>query len=87
MKFHVHLSSSAQKFLEKADEITYQRIVKRLERLSEDPFPLEAKRVMGRVEKVFRVRVGDYRILYVVYLDKRVVLITHIDKRPRVYRK
>ena len=33
--------------------------------------PPDAKRVVGREEKAFRVRAGDYRILYVVYLDKK----------------
>ena len=87
MKFDIHLSSSTQKFLKRTSKDCYQRIVKRLEELSEDPFPASARRVIGRKEKVFRVRVGNYRILYVVYLDRNTVLISNIDKRPRVYRK
>ncbi|MBU2565600.1 MAG: type II toxin-antitoxin system RelE/ParE family toxin [Candidatus Thermoplasmatota archaeon] len=53
--------------------------------LSVDPFPSDAKRVVGRKEKVFRVRVGDYRILYVVFFDKNEILISDIDKHERVY--
>ncbi|MBU7045196.1 MAG: hypothetical protein HXS54_02060 [Theionarchaea archaeon] len=41
---------------------------------------------MGRKEKVFRLRVGKYRILYVVYLGLGTVVIADIDKRSRVYR-
>jgi len=31
------------------------------------------------------VRVGDYRILYLVLLEERTVLVVNIDKRPKVY--
>ena len=41
--------------------------------------------VVGRKDKSFRVRVGDYRIIYLVYPDKNVILIADIDKRPRIY--
>ena len=36
-------------------------------------------------QKIFRVRVGDYRIRYVVFYDKNQLLITDIDKRPHAY--
>jgi mRNA interferase RelE/StbE len=53
--------------------------------LVEDPFPQDAKRITGQKEKVFRVRVGDYRILYVVFLDKNAILVVNIGKRANVY--
>jgi len=87
MKFSIYLSTSSQKFLKKLDEIDYERIIKRLEKLSIDPFPSDAKRIIGRKEKVFRIRVGDFRILYVVYLDKQSILISNIDKRSRIYKR
>jgi mRNA-degrading endonuclease RelE of RelBE toxin-antitoxin system len=42
-------------------------------------------RIMGSKEKIYRVRVGDYRILYEIYLDKKVIMIVNIDKRSRIY--
>jgi len=85
VNFEVHLSSKATKFLKNADKKLYDRIINKLKRLSEDPFPQDAKRVLGQKEKVSRVRVGDYRILYVVYLDKNIVLVADVDKRERIY--
>ncbi|HEC76561.1 MAG TPA: type II toxin-antitoxin system RelE/ParE family toxin [Thermoplasmatales archaeon] len=87
MRFSIYLSASSQKFLRKLDEINYERIIKRLEELSTDPFPPDAKRIIGRKEKVFRIRVGDFRILYVVYLEKQAILISNIDKRSRIYKR
>ncbi len=59
--------------------------MKEIKKLSVDPFPSDAKRVVGKKEKVFRVRVVDYRILYVVFHDKNEILISEIDKRGRAY--
>jgi len=87
MRFSIYLSTSSQKFLSKLNKIDYERIIKRLKELSIDPFPPDAKRIIGRKEKVFRIRVGEFRILYVVYLDKRSILVSNIDKRSRIYKR
>ncbi len=53
-----------------------------------DPFPRDVKRVENQWfenEKVFRIRVGDYRVLYTVNYTKNRILIFSIDKRSRVY--
>jgi len=50
-----------------------------------NPYPKDRKRVGGRKEKVFRVRVGGYRILYVVFNERNSLLISDIDKRETVY--
>lgn len=86
MTFEIELSSRVYRFLKNIDKAIYNRIIKKLEGLSEDPFPPDAKRVTGRKEKTFRVRVGDYRILYVVYFNKETILILNMDKRPKAYR-
>jgi mRNA interferase RelE/StbE len=83
--FTIILSSLTQKFLKKCDKEFYERLLKKIRSLSDEQFPSDSKRVFGRADKVFRVRVGDYRILYVVYSDKNEVLISEIDKRSRVY--
>lgn len=83
--FQVQLGSPAKRFLKKAQKEVYDRIVKKIKELAVDPFPPDAKRVVGRKEKVFRVRVGDYRVQYVVFFKDRAILISDIDKRERAY--
>ncbi|HLC52348.1 MAG TPA: type II toxin-antitoxin system RelE/ParE family toxin [Candidatus Nanoarchaeia archaeon] len=83
--FDVRLSSSANKFLKKSEKLIAQRILDRIEKLAEDPFPKDIKRIVNREEKVFRVRVGDYRIQYSVFYDKNLLFISDIDKRSRAY--
>lgn len=85
MEFEVKLSNRAYNFLKGINKPVYERIIKKIEKLSEDPFSTDAKRVIGREEKAFRVRVGGYRILYVVYFDKETILIVNIDKRSKAY--
>lgn len=61
------------------------RVVERIEKLADDPFPKDVKRVVNRNEKIFRVRVGDYRIQYLVMHEKNLIFISDIDKRERAY--
>jgi len=83
--FQVFLSSASENFLKKCEKETLERVLKKIKELADDPFPSDSKRVVGRKEKAFRVRIGDYRILYVVFHEKNEILISDIDKRERVY--
>lgn len=84
--FPVQFSTRASKFIKKLDDIKKKRMGIKIDRLEEDPFPKEVERVEGRKdEKVFRVRVGDYRILYIVRYNPNKLIISKVDKRPRVY--
>jgi mRNA interferase RelE/StbE len=85
--FEIYLSKETKAFLIKANKELFERVITRIRALALDPNPLDAKRVIGRKEKVFRVRIGDYRILYVVNRDKKSILIVTIDKRSKVYQK
>ena len=81
----VELSSASTRFLKKVDKALARRLIERIEKLASEPFPSEAKRIINRKEKIFRVRVGDYRIQYVVLYDRNILFITDIDKRERAY--
>ncbi len=83
--FKIVLSSHTQKFLKRADKQLYQRLIKKIKQLTEEPFPSDSKRIINRKEKIFRVRVGDYRIQYIVYFENNKILITDVDKRERAY--
>jgi len=86
MPFSVKFGPQAEKFIDKLDSQTKERIQNKIVKLQEDPFPSETEGVEGyKGEKVFRVRVGDYRILYIVRYKDNQILITKIDKRDRVY--
>ncbi len=83
--FTVELSSNAENFIKKSDLHIAKRIVEIIEKLKDDPFPSDIKRVVNRREKLFRVRIGDYRIQYLVFYEKNLIFISDIDKRQRAY--
>ena len=86
MPYEVHLSQKADKFLEKLELHISKRIKERLTNLSNDPVPKDSKFITREEkDKVFRYRIGDFRALYIVQEKEKIVLITKIDKRPRVY--
>jgi len=82
----VILSSGAGRELRKLDPPTAARIVRTLEVLADSPRPPAAKPLVGRPE-VWRVRTGDYRVLYEIDNDVLVVLVIRIAHRSRVYER
>jgi mRNA interferase RelE/StbE len=86
--YFVELSQRSQKYLDKLDKLVRERIEKRLKNLGSKPVPKDSK-YMGRVagDKVFRYRIGDYRALYKIKEEDRIVLVAKIDKRPRIYKR
>ncbi|MEK6800658.1 MAG: type II toxin-antitoxin system RelE/ParE family toxin [Nanoarchaeota archaeon] len=82
---NIEFSNNSKKFLENCDDKLYNRLNEKIKELALDPYPKDRKKVEGRKEKLFRVRVGNYRILYIVFSDKNTLLISDIDKRDSVY--
>jgi len=60
------------------------RILEKLHELGDDPFPRGVVKLQGR-DEVYRVRVGDYRILYEVFRKKGILVVYKIDHRSGVY--
>ena len=85
--FRVHLDIQPEKILKKVDKILKKRLVQKIKSLKENPVPHDAKRIENRKETSFRVRIGSYRILYVVFYKDNTILISKIDKRTKVYNK
>jgi len=86
VSYELHFSTRARKYIKKLNKNTQGRIIRGLESLAENPYPSGTRKIMGRKEKLFRIRVGDHRILYEIYEDIKTILIVNIDKRSRVYR-
>jgi len=78
-------SRNARKFLEDCDNDTYSILTVAVNSLLKNPFPNGFKKIEGRKERVFRIRIGKYRILYSLIKDKNLLFISNIDKRSTVY--
>ena len=83
--FNVEYSRQAEKFLKQADKILAQRLLQKMEELQEKPIIHDTKVIQGYREKLYRVRVGDYRILYEIDYQNNLIGVLKIDKRSKVY--
>jgi len=88
-KFNVSIADSVLKELNSLDRQTKERIKSALKELWEDPFrahpKADIKKLKGfRNPDMFRLRVGDYRIVYAI--EGKEVKITHVLKRSAVYK-
>ncbi|RLG12330.1 type II toxin-antitoxin system RelE/ParE family toxin [Candidatus Pacearchaeota archaeon] len=83
----IEYSIQAKKFLKKLDKKIAERIYNKIGNLKNNPVPNDAKFIERDKfkDKIFRYRIGNYRALY--KLKEKIILISKIDKRPRVYRK
>lgn len=61
-----------------------QRIIARIQKLADDPYPVDAVRLKGREE--WRIRQGDYRILYIVEEKIVTVFVVKVGHRREVYK-
>ena len=84
--FDIRYSNQAKKFLKNTDKNTAKRILEKIEKLRENPVIHDSKRILNRKEKIFRIRIGDYRVIYEVSYKDNLIKIYDIDKRSRVYR-
>lgn len=82
--YAVELLPSAAKALSKLEPAVRRRIARRIDRLAKDPRE-DAVKLRG-AEDVWRARVGDYRILYLVEDEHLLVLVIRIGHRRDVYR-
>ncbi|MCL5031563.1 MAG: type II toxin-antitoxin system RelE/ParE family toxin [Bacteroidetes bacterium] len=77
---------SAAKELKNIDKQIIPKIISTVESLSKNPFPLGVKKLSG-AEFNYRIRVGDYRIIYSFYKKELTIEIIRVGHRRDVYKK
>lgn len=82
--YRLEVSHTAHRQIRKLPEQTQKRVNQTIVTLAEDPRPPGVKKLAAR--EGYRVRVGDYRILYHVDDRAKVVIIYRVMPREDVYR-
>ena len=82
--YRVALAASAERELHRLPTLVIARIMPRLDRLVSDPRPPACKKLKGG-ENEWRIRVGDYRVVYEIDDTARMVDVTRIAHRREVY--
>ena len=84
-EYRVTLKSSAEKeFLRLPDSVS-ARILPRIKALATDPRPRGSKKLSGGNDE-WRIRVGDYRVVFTIDDEEKRVRVTRIAHRREVYK-
>jgi len=84
MNYKISFESGAKRQLNKLPESIQIRIVRQVYKLRENPRPPGVKKLKGN-RQYYRIRVGDYRIMYRIRDDVLIVLIVKVAHRKEAY--
>ncbi|MDO8585876.1 MAG: type II toxin-antitoxin system RelE/ParE family toxin [Armatimonadota bacterium] len=86
MRYRVEVDHRAAKQIESLQPTVRERIIEQLEHLQADPRLEGCSKLKGQREPAWRIRVGDYRILYRIHDDLRLVRVYGALRRDEAYR-
>ncbi|TXD32083.1 type II toxin-antitoxin system RelE/ParE family toxin [Lujinxingia vulgaris] len=84
MAYDIEFSTAAARSLRKLDPHIQRRLVPAIEALADDPRPHGVKKLKGH-EDLWRIRVGDYRIIYEIEDAKLIIYVLHVANRKNAY--
>jgi mRNA interferase RelE/StbE len=84
-EYTITFARSARKELERLSATVISRVFPRIEALAQNPRPPSCRKIQG-YENLWRIRVGDYRVIYQVFDDELVVDIVTVRHRDHAYR-
>jgi mRNA interferase RelE/StbE len=82
--YSVEIKQSAQKELDALDRTLFTRLDRKILALSGNPRPAGCKKLKGYKDQ-WRVRVGDWRVVYIIDDTSKLVSVTRIAHRREVY--
>ncbi|MDP8238606.1 MAG: type II toxin-antitoxin system RelE/ParE family toxin [Candidatus Hatepunaea meridiana] len=85
MIYRIILLRPASKTLHKLHPDQVQRIVKRIDELGENPRPTGCRKIQTEKNR-YRIRIGNYRVLYRINNEKREITVHRIALRNKVYK-
>ncbi len=84
MKYKIIITHTAEKCLNKLTRKNYDLVIKAIYSLAENPYQPGIKKLQG-LEGIFRVRAGNYRILYKVDDGELIITVIKVGDRRDVY--
>jgi mRNA interferase RelE/StbE len=83
-RYSLEIKQSAQRELDALDDALFARIDRKILALAESPRLAGCKKLRGYKDQ-WRVRIGDWRVLYVIDDEARSVTVTRVAHRREVY--
>ncbi|MBI5701416.1 type II toxin-antitoxin system RelE/ParE family toxin [Candidatus Saganbacteria bacterium] len=84
--YQILITPRTKKDLKKIDHFEVKRIDAAIMKLESIPFPDGVKRLIADDVAQFRIRIGDYRVLYDVEQKSKTIIILRIGHRKDIYR-
>ena len=85
-KYSVEVKPPARKELEALPDGLLARVVRKLDALAQSPRPAGCRKLKGYKDQ-WRIRVGDWRVAYIIDDDAKLVSVTRIAHRREVYER
>lgn len=85
MRYVLEFTTSASCEFRDLDKRIQRRVTEKITALCDDPFPPGNKKLKAQSDH-FRIRVGDYRVIYRIDGKRVVIVIVRIGHRREVYR-
>ena len=83
--YQIEWKKSALRELKRLDRKIVPRIISTVESLSTNPFPSGVRKLQG-ADNTYRVRIGEYRIVYEIFHARIVIVILRVRHRKEAYR-
>ena len=84
--YRIRILDAAIRELERLDKPVGLRIVERINWLAENLDNLKPETLRGELSGLYKLRAGDYRILYEILEDEQFIVIHHIGHRREIYK-
>jgi mRNA interferase RelE/StbE len=84
--YSVVFKASVEKDLRSLPRSVVTRVFKLVEELKDEPIPRQAIKLTG-AEQLYRLRVGNYRVIYGVDTESKQIMVHHVRHRRDVYRQ
>ncbi|HOC67862.1 MAG: mRNA interferase RelE [Candidatus Hydrogenedentes bacterium ADurb.Bin101] len=84
MKYSIEFSRRAARQIDELEATLRIRVIKKIEALSDNPRPLGVQKLVGS-ENDYRIRIGDYRVVYEIRDSVLVVIVIKVTHRRQVY--
>ncbi len=85
MAYQVIIKPSVQKVIRKLERGIQRKVIRLLEALADNPRPAGVTKLAGD-DNLWRVRIGDYRVLYQIHDQRLVVLVLKVGHRRDISR-
>jgi mRNA interferase RelE/StbE len=86
-EYCIRILSAAAQDLERLDKPTGRRIVQRINWLAANVDAIRLEALTGDLAGLYKLRVGDYRIIYEVLWDEETIVIHAVGHRREIYRR